>query len=99
MILKSKECKLFSALLCLPLIALPAVSAHAVIFANDSLYLYSGGTRIVGQSVLVAAPGPDEGELAVCVEGAYWLRQEPTWKAGSHTFIQVAGEEIMTFTH
>jgi hypothetical protein len=65
-----------------------------VIFANDSLYLFSGGKRIADQSVLVALPGPGDGRLAVCVKGAYWLRQGPTWKAGPYTFIRTRGNNL-----
>lgn len=94
MILTTKGFRLIFPVLAILLIALPAATADAVIFANDSLYLYSGGTRIADQSVLVAPPGPGEGDLTVCVEGAYWLRQGPTWKAGPYTFIRTRGDNL-----
>ena len=71
--------------------------AWAAIFANDGLYLFTDGKRVLDNSVLVSYASSTGERLELCEKGALWLRQGPTWKAGPYTFIQVAGEEIMTF--
>lgn len=73
--------------------------AWAVIFANDGLYLFVEGKRVLDNSVLVSSASCAGECLVLCEKGAFWLRQGPTWEAGPYTFIQVAGEEVMTFAN
>lgn len=75
-----------------------AMNAWGAIFANDALVLFLDGTRVAGNSVLVLYETASAGKLELCEKGAFWLRQGPMWKAGPYTFIQVAGEEVMSFT-
>ncbi|HAJ27945.1 MAG TPA: hypothetical protein DCG53_12015 [Syntrophus sp. (in: bacteria)] len=78
------------------LIGMTAAIAHAVIFASDALYLYSGGMRIIDNSVLVLYTDPFGESLGVCNKGAFWLRQGPTWKPGPCTFILTIHRDILT---
>ncbi|MDF1615783.1 hypothetical protein [Desulfurivibrio dismutans] len=78
--------------------SLLATSAQAAIFAADALYLFVEGKRVVNNSVLVRYDEPTGERFELCEKGAFWQRQGPTWKAGPYTFIQIAGEEIPSFT-
>jgi hypothetical protein len=92
-----KKIKLLS-LLCGSLVVLmylPATSVHAAIFASDALYLFSGGNRIAGNSVIVLYPQGGKEHLEVCEKGSLWLRQDPTWKPGPYTFIQTTHKDIL----
>ncbi len=76
---------------------LVSMNVWGAIFANDAIFLFLDGNRLTGNSVLVRYDAASSEKLELCEKGAFWLRQGPTWKAGPYTFIQVAGEEIMTF--
>ena len=73
--------------------------AWAAIFANDGLYLFVEGKRVLDNSVLVSRASPAGEHLELCEKGTFWLRQGPAWEDGPYTFIQVAGEEVMTFVN
>lgn len=78
---------------------LVSMNAWGAIFANDAIVLFLDGNRLTGNSVLVRYNAASSEKLELCEKGAFWLRQGPTWGVGPYTFIQVAGEEVMTFTN
>ena len=85
-------------LLCVALAILMYLSApfvYAAIFANDAVYLFSGGKRIADNSVLVLYAEHQEERLEVCPKGSLWMRQGPTWKPGPYTFIQTTHKDIL----
>lgn len=83
--------------LLLVIFSLFAAPVWSAIFANDALFLYSDGKRVIDNSVLVLHTRPDGERLALCEKGAFWLRQGPQWSPGPYTFIQAAGGNILTF--
>ncbi|MDD3523320.1 hypothetical protein [Trichlorobacter sp.] len=78
---------------------LASICGWGAIFANDAIVLFLDGKRLTGNSVLVRYDAASSEKLALCEKGAFWLCQGPTWGVGPYTFIQVAGEEIMTFAN
>ena len=74
---------------------MPESSAHAAIFANDAIYLFSAGKRIADNSIIVLYTQDGKEHLEVCEKGLFWLRQGPTWKPGPYVFIRTNHKDIL----
>lgn len=73
------------------------VSANAVNFANDAIFLYSGDARIAGDRVVVKYSRYERDVFEVCENGAFWIRQGPDWHAGPYEFYWHDNADAMMF--
>lgn len=84
-------------MVCLALTAIIPTTAGAAIFATDALYLFDGEKQVSDNSIIMQHGSGANQQLAVCENGACWLRQGPEWSAGPYHFFVTTTADNQTW--